>query len=297
MKILLFGVNGQVGWELNRSLQPLGEVIALDRSEADFSRPDSLRSIVAQSAPDVIVNATAYTAVDAAEDDVDGAVSVNTDSVKVLAEQALSAGALLIHYSTDYVFDGSLERPYTEDDMPSPINVYGRTKLEGERVVAESGCDYIIMRTSWVFAARGKNFVRTILKLARERDSISIVDDQVGAPTWARSIADITAHVIRSTDSAGDGNFHEIYHLTSDGSCSWYDFAKKIIELARNYEDLKVAVHSITSDEYPFKARRPANSLLSTARLREVFGVSVLSWDKALELCMEEVYQEGKLKP
>ncbi|MCA1767140.1 MAG: dTDP-4-dehydrorhamnose reductase, partial [Idiomarina sp.] len=192
MKILLFGKNGQVGWELNRSLQPLGEVIALDRDEADFSRPESLREIVRKIKPDVIVNAVAYTAVDKAEAEEALAATINSIAPGVLAEEALSINALLIHYSTDYVFDGTKQGPYVETDVPKPINAYGRTKLAGEQVIQSSGCDYFIFRTSWVYASRGHNFLLTILRLAKERDELNIVADQIGSPTSARLIAETT---------------------------------------------------------------------------------------------------------
>ena len=226
MKILLFGKNGQVGWELNRSLQPLGEVVALSREEADFSNPESLRKIVSEISPDVIVNAVAYTAVDKAEEEEELAAIINGVAPGILAEEALKINALLIHYSTDYVFDGAKDSPYIETDKPNPINAYGRTKLAGEVVIQSSDCDYLIFRTSWVYASRGHNFLLTMLKLASEREELSIVADQMGAPTTAKLIADTTALSIRQAmGEKQSGNFSsDLYHLATSGSTSWHGF-------------------------------------------------------------------------
>lgn len=234
--ILVLGKNGQVGWELNRVLQPLGKVIALDRSEADLSNPEGLRSQVKKFKPDVIVNAAAYTAVDKAEEEEGVAYSVNGASPGVLAEVCLSLGALLIHYSTDYVFDGSVDQAYIESDSPNPINIYGSSKLAGEQNIQSTGCDYLILRTSWVYASRGSNFLLTILRLASERDELNIVGDQYGAPTSARLIAETTSICIRqSIKERASGVFLSgIYHLTSSGCTTWHGFAEAAVSLSKN---------------------------------------------------------------
>ena len=294
MKILLFGKNGQVGWELNRSLQPLGEVIALGRKDADFSNPESLRVIVQEISPDIIVNAVAYTAVDKAEEEEELALLTNGDSVKILAEEALKIKALLVHYSTDYIFDGTKESPYNETDKPNPVNAYGRTKLVGELAAQSSGCDYLIFRTSWVYASRGNNFLLTMLKLAQEREELSIVDDQTGSPTSARLIADITAHCIKqSVKEKLFGVFSsDIYHMTSSGCTSWYGFTKEIVDLARTGLNLQLAIKdikAITASSYPTPAIRPMSSQLALTKLESVFIIELPDWKTTLQLCIEDL--------
>jgi len=235
MKILLFGCNGQVGWELQRSLSPLGELVALDfdsrEHHADFSRPEGLADTVRAVAPDVIVNAAAHTAVDRAESEPELARTLNATAPAVLAREAAARGAWLVHYSTDYVFDGSGSHYRGEDEQPGPLSVYGRTKLEGEQLIRASGCKHLILRTSWVYAARGSNFARTMLKLAAERERLTVIDDQIGAPTGAELLADVTAHAMRA--AARDPALGGTYHVAAGGETSWCGYARLVIEWAR----------------------------------------------------------------
>lgn len=293
MKILLTGCNGQVGWELARTLLPLGEVVALNREQADFSDLEKLRATVKSIQPDVMVNAAAYTAVDKAETERDLAFLINAQAVEVLAQEAKSLNALLIHYSTDYVFDGTKNVPYLEKDKTNPLNVYGESKLAGEQAIQASGADYLILRTTWVFAARGQNFVKSMLRLAAEREELNIVADQIGAPTWARLIAETTAHSLKhAQQERGTKTFISgIYNLTSAGETSWHGFAEKIIELARlqNYEFKNRVINPIPTSAYPLPAKRPANSRLSTERLTQRFGLIIPTWEETLKLCLEEL--------
>jgi dTDP-4-dehydrorhamnose reductase len=294
MKILLFGKTGQVGWELNRSLLPLGEVVALGRDHADFSAPESLREIVREIKPDVIVNAVAYTAVDKAEDEESLAAKINEDAPGVLAAEALKINALLVHYSTDYIFDGTKINPYSETDDPCPINAYGRTKLAGERLIASSGCAYLIFRTSWVYTPRANNFMLTILKLAQEREELSIVSDQIGAPTSARLIADTTILCVQQAikEKREDIFVSGIYHLTASEHTSWHGFATEIVKVASNKLNLKLIIKdikAIEATEYPTPAKRPINSQLDLKKLNDTFGVEMPDWKKTLELCIEEL--------
>lgn len=301
MKILLFGKNGQVGWELNRSLQSLDEIIALGREEADFSNPESLRNIVREIKPDVIVNAVAYTAVDKAEAEEKLAATINSVAPSILAEEALRINALLIHYSTDYVFDGAKKSPYVETDEPDPINAYGRTKLAGERAIQSSSCDYLIFRTSWVYASRGHNFLLTILKLAQEREELSIVADQIGSPTSARLIAETTILCIQQAMIEREkGVFSsDLYHLTSSGSTSWHGFAEQIVEIANQKLDLELKIKqikAIPTTDYPTPATRPINSRLVLQKLESVFNLKMPGWRNELELCLEEIDWDGSTK-
>ena len=294
MRILLTGQNGQVGFELERSLLPLGEVIAVGRQEADLSDSESLRRIVRETKPDVIVNAAAYTAVDKAEEEEELATAINGIAPGVLADEAKKQDALLVHYSTDYVFDGSKEEAYNEDDEPSPVNAYGRSKLAGERAIESSECNYLILRTSWVYAARGKNFVLTMLKLAAEREALSIVSDQIGSPTWARLIAGTSSHCIKQAYAERvAGNFDSgLFHLTAAGSTSWHGFAEQIVDMAVDKLDLHPNVRKINgipTSEYPTPARRPMNSRLAGTKLEKRFNVLMPSWEKCLGLCLEEM--------
>lgn len=288
MKILLFGKNGQVGWELNRCLQSLGEVVALGRDEADFSSPESLRKTIQEVSPDVIVNAVAYTAVDKAEEDEELAMAINGIAPGVLAEEALKQNALLVHYSTDYVFDGAKGSAYVEEDKPNPMNVYGRSKLAGEVAIQSSGCDYLIFRTAWVYSSRSSNFLLTMLRLARERDELSVVADQFGTPTWARMIAQVTSKIIGQIPSSEWHEYSGLYHLTASGKTSWHGFAQAIIDLARQ-DSSPVAVKPISSVEYPTPAKRPDFSVLDCARLNHRFGLSLPEWRESLSLCVEEM--------
>lgn len=294
MKTLLFGKNGQVGWELNRSLLPLGELIVLGRDVADFSKPESLRCLIRDISPDLIVNSVAYTAVDKAEGEEDLATVINATAPGVIAEESRKIGALLVHYSTDYVFDGTKKTPYTESDKPNPINVYGKTKLAGEELIKFSGCDYLILRTSWVYASRGNNFMLTMLRLAREREELNIVSDQVGSPTPARLIAEVTLICVRQAMQQRHRKefVSKIYHLTTVGGTSWYDFAVEIIHIAN--EKLHVVtnvkkINPIQAIEYPTPATRPSNSRLDTENLERDFYVELPSWKDSLNLCALEL--------
>jgi len=294
MKILVTGANGQVGWELARTLLPLGDVIAVDRSQADLSDLDGLRRMLQAHRPDVIVNAAAYTAVDKAETEQDLAFLVNGQAPGVLAEEAKKTGALLVHYSTDYVFDGGKDSVYTEQDATNPLNVYGASKLAGEKAIQDAGADHLILRTTWVYTARGHNFLKSILRLAAEREELKIVADQVGAPTWARLIAETTAHVVRQSQlERRQGQFDSgIYNLTSAGETSWHGFAEAIVEYARRQgnQNLKTRnIHPIPTTDYPLPATRPANSRLSVAKLEQHFGLQMPNWETAMRLCMQEL--------
>jgi dTDP-4-dehydrorhamnose reductase len=296
MKLLLLGCNGQVGWELQRSLLPLGEVItcdfdsSLDR-RADFSSPAAVADLVACVRPDVIVNAAAYTAVDKAESEPELARVINATTVGFVAEQAKRLGALMVHYSTDYVFDGSGASPRDELAPTGPLSVYGVTKLDGENLIRASGCRHVILRTSWVYAARGHNFIKTMLRLAGERDALSVIDDQVGAPTGADLLADVTAHVIRRF-SEGRGEVGT-FHCAAKGETSWFGFARFVIEWARaNGQSIKVAsesVRPILTAQYPTLAARPLNSRLSTDKLARVFSLDLPHWQTGVERMLREI--------
>lgn len=283
MKLLLTGSNGQVGFELQRALAPLGELIALDRSLCDLAQPESIREAVRLHAPDFIVNAAAYTAVDRAESDSEAAYAVNTEALHVLGDEAARCGARVIHYSTDYVFDGSKAEPYTEDDELCPVNVYGASKAAGEVALRETCPDHLILRTSWVFGVHGANFVKTMLRLAAERERLNVVNDQFGAPTSAALIADVTAQIITRVVGTPMGKApFGTYHLTAGGVASWYDLADFVITSARaSGRTLKLpsgALQGIPTSDYPTPARRPVNSRLSTERLRQTFGLYLPDW-------------------
>lgn len=293
MRVLLTGRNGQVGWELQRALAPIGEVIATGRRELDLASADSIASAVRHARPDVIVNAAAYTAVDGAESELEFAMAVNGVAPGVLAEEARRLGAFIVHYSTDYVFNGTKNGPYVEGDATDPLNAYGRSKLAGEQAVQAASAGHYIFRTSWVYSARGSNFVRTILRLARERSELKIVDDQIGAPTWARTIADLTAQAL-AYGSAGIERLREragLYHLTAAGAVSWFDFAHAILETAQSAFPAmsNPRLVPIASGGYPSPARRPSNSVLDCSRFSAVFGVKPPSWRAPLGQCIEEL--------
>ena len=293
MKILLFGKNGQVGWELNRSLQSLSDVITLDREQADFSNPESLRQIIQEIKPDVIINAVAYTAVDKAEEEESLAEKINSIAPAVLAEEALKIGALFVHYSTDYVFDGSKNSPYLETDTANPINVYGRTKLAGEQAVRSSGCDYLIFRTSWVYASRGHNFLLTMLKLAKDRDELSVVSDQTGSPTSARLIADTTLVCLQQSIKERFTRIFSshLYHLTTSGKTSWHGFAEEIMRVAKE-QGLPVNVKNISqvpTSSYPTPAKRPLNSQLGLNKIESNFTIKMPDWKVALKTTIQDI--------
>jgi dTDP-4-dehydrorhamnose reductase len=295
MKILLFGKNGQVGWELQRALAPLGEVIALDADStglsADFSNPESLISTVREVAPHWIVNAAAHTAVDKAESESDLARAINATAPGVLAREAAALGAWLMHYSTDYVFDGSGSTARAEDAPTGPLGVYGATKLEGEELIRASGCQHLIFRTSWVYAARGGNFARTMLKLAQERDALKVIDDQIGAPTGADLLADLTAHAMRSV--APQPQHGGTYHAVASGHTSWHGYATHVIENARSrgvpIRVAREAIAAVPTSAFPTPARRPANSRLNTEKLCNTFGLQLPDWQSGVDRMLAEV--------
>ena len=296
MKILLLGCNGQVGWELQRALAPLGAVTACDfdspgELQADFSQPESLAPLVQRLRPQVIVNAAAHTAVDKAESEPALAQALNATAPGVLAREAAALGALLVHYSTDYVFDGSGTAPRTEDAPTGPLSVYGRTKLEGEELVRTSGARHLILRTSWVYAARGGNFARTMLRLAAERESLNVISDQIGAPTGADLLADVTAHAIRALERGH--TLQGTYHCVAGGETSWFDYARFVIEWARAHgQPIKVApdaILPIPTSAYPTPAQRPLNSRLDTSRLCQAFGLELPDWQRGVERMLREV--------
>ena len=284
LKILLTGASGQVGYELARSLQGVGEVVALDRAQLDLSDLDQVRDVIRRVRPGLIVNPAAYTAVDKAEAEPALAHRVNAEAPGVMAQEARALGAAMVHYSTDYVFDGTQPLARVEDDATGPLNVYGASKLAGEQAIAAAGIPHLIFRTSWVYGMRGKNFLLTMLRLARERDELRVVNDQHGAPTWSRTIADTTALVL-SQAHAGGGEWWKqnsgVYHLSAQGQTTWYEFTRAIVAQA----GLECRVVPITSAEYPVPARRPQYSALSSERLMARF-CHLPDWKEALRLCM-----------
>lgn len=289
MRILLTGVNGQVGWELQRTLAPLGEVVAADRSRIDLADTAAIRRAVDAIAPDLIVNPAAYTAVDKAEAESELAHAINAAAPGELAQAAAARGIPLVHFSTDYVFDGRKPTPYTEADAPNPLGVYGATKLAGEQAVACAGAPHLILRTSWVYGLRGRNFLLTMQRLLRERDSLAVVDDQFGAPTWSRLIAEATALVVaRWLDRPDQTATSGIYHLSCGGRTSWHGFTAAIrAHLAES--DAKLAsLTAIPTSGYPTPAARPANSQLDCDKLAATFGVRLPGWETALALCLEQ---------
>jgi len=293
VRILLTGKNGQVGWELSRSLALLGEVVAFDREGLDLAAPDQIVSAVRAVRPDVIVNAAAYTAVDRAESEPDAALTINAVAAGILAEQAKRAGALLVHYSTDYVFDGAKDGPYAEEDPPNPLNAYGRSKLAGEYSIRAVGAAHLILRTSWVYAARGKNFFMTILRLLREKSAPRIVADQIGAPTSAGALADATAELLRRHDPPLLARMSGIYHATAGGSTSWHGFATQIARLEQAALPQMPCIVPIPSSEYPLPAARPKNSRLSNEKLLRCFGVKLPPWEACLEACHAQLRRAG----
>jgi dTDP-4-dehydrorhamnose reductase len=295
VKILLLGKNGQVGWELQRSLALLGEVVAVDIDSAppwrlDFLDPGALHSLVGAAAPQLIVNAAAHTAVDKAEAEPDLVRAVNATAVGILANEAAARDAWLVHYSTDYVFDGSGSAPWTERSTPAPLSVYGRSKFEGEELIRASGCRHLIFRTSWVYAARGDNFAKTMLRLARTRESLAVIDDQIGAPTGADLLADLTAHAVRIARARPE--LSGTYHAVAAGETSWHGYARHVVEFARaRGEALRVAADAIApipSSAYKQAAPRPKNSRLDTTRLRTAFDVVLPAWQQGVDRMLTE---------
>lgn len=303
LRLLVTGATGQVGWQLQRTLAPLGQVVACTRSQLDLADPEATAKFVRDLAPDVVVNAAAYTNVDKAESEPEMAHNVNAVAPERIGNELARTGGLVIHYSTDYVFDGARPGAYDENDPTAPLNVYGETKLAGEQHIAASGCAHVILRTTWVYDTRGKNFLRTVLRLAREREELRMVGDQHGAPTWARAIAEATAQIVarcaHRRDSSGWG-YGGIFHLTADGTTTWAGFAQQILE---EYESLAAwpadtgefgspllakRVVPITSDQYKTAARRPHNSVLSNAKLQATFGLRLPDWKVLLRLALQD---------
>ncbi|MFO1336662.1 MAG: dTDP-4-dehydrorhamnose reductase [Burkholderiaceae bacterium] len=297
MKILLFGKGGQVGWELQRALAPLGELVAVDfdstELHGDFSRPEALAATVQAVRPAVVVNAAAHTAVDKAESEPEVARALNATAPGVIAREAAALGATLVHYSTDYVFDGSGQAPRAEDAATGPLSVYGRTKLEGEQLVQASGCRHLTLRTSWVYAARGGNFAKTMLRLAGEREQLNVIDDQIGAPTGAELLADATAHALRAM--AQNPDLGGLYHLVAGGETSWHGYARLVIEWARAHgQPVRVAadqVLPIPTSAYPTPATRPLNSRLDTAKFQRDFGLRLPDWQAGVTRMLREVLE------
>ena len=297
LKILLLGKNGQVGWELQRSLAPLGEVLALDRHSpqyyGDLSKPEELAQAVLACKPDFIVNAAAHTAVDKAESEPELAKVLNTDAPAALAKVAAQVGAWLVHYSTDYVFDGSGTHARQEGEGTGPLGVYGQTKLDGEKAIVASGCKYLIFRTSWVYAARGGNFAKTMLRLAQERDKLNVINDQYGAPTGADLIADVTAHAMRRVLNTQNISFSGVYHLVASGETTWHGYARYVVEKAKAIkpeQGWRVAdIAPVPTSAFPAVAARPLNSRLCTQKLQQSFGLVLPPWQQGVERMLAEI--------
>lgn len=294
MKILLTGKHGQVGFELQRALAPLGEIVAVDHHECDLADPAAIRRLVAEVAPQIIVTPAAYTAVDKAESEPELAHAINATAPGILGQEAKKLGALVVHYSTDYVFDGTKQGAYTEDDVPNPQSVYGKTKRAGEQALQQSGADHLIFRTSWVFGAHGGNFAKTMLRLAAERDALKIVADQYGAPTSAALLADVTAQAIGRYQREGRASFpFGLYHLVAGGLTTWYAYAQTVVraaEAAGKPLKLKAAdIVPIATTDYPLPASRPANSHLDTSRLQAAFGLHLPDWQVGLEHVLQQI--------
>ena len=296
MKLLLLGSNGQVGWELQSPMAALGKLKACDRSTLDFIDLDGLRKLIRSYKPDVIVNAAAYTDVDKAESDEENAFQVNSKAVDLLAQEAKVLDAWLIHYSTDYVFDGEKMSPYTEEDKTNPLSVYGKTKLQGEEAIKKSKCKYLIFRTSWLFGTHGKNFFKTIIKLAKERDELRVVSNQIGAPTSAELVADVTSLCLYriAQNSLSSKEISGIYHLTSTGKVSWYDFAKYVIIEAQKFGGVFLTnpenIIAVNTSEYVLPAKRPVNSLLDTQKLCKTFNLYLPAWQIHADRAIKELY-------
>ncbi len=291
-RILLIGANGQVGWELRRTLAPVGTVIAASLQgeygpKLDLGSPESLAQVVAEAAPDAVVNAAAYTAVDRAESDAAMAHRINAEPLRILGELLKDRGVPVIHYSTDFVFSGTATRPYREDDEPGPLSVYGSTKLAGERLLLDSGVPAVVLRTSWIYGVRGQNFLLTMLRLFAEKDELRVVDDQIGAPTWSRMLAEVTAQVLHRM-LRGEVDLEQVaglYHVTAGGETSWYGFAKAILDAS----GLGCKLLPIPSSEYRSPARRPAYSVLDNTKLQETFGLALPDWRVSLNQCLEDL--------
>jgi len=295
--ILITGKNGQVGWELQRSLMSLGHVVAVDRQRMDLSNNQSIIDCIRDVKPDIIVNTAAYTAVDKAEEEKELAMQVNGIAPGVIAEEAKKLGSLLIHYSTDYVFDGTKETPYVETDEPNPINEYGRTKLAGERAIQLSGCKYLIFRISWVYGARGNNFLLTMFRLMMERDELNVINDQVGVPCWSRLVSDVLMLCIYRLleDLEGMEEVGELFHLCPYGSTSWFGFSQYIQKYLEDHQYTSsdsVKIKSITTEEYGGEVSRPKHSVLDTSKLCDQFGVKFPYWEAGVDLCLSDIFSK-----
>jgi dTDP-4-dehydrorhamnose reductase len=290
-KILILGQHGQVAWELQRTLASLGQITVLGSQALDLANPDAIRDQVRSIQPDIIVNAAAYTAVDKAESDVDLCMSINAIAPGILAELARESQALLVHYSTDYVFDGTKTSPYLETDLTNPLSVYGASKLAGEQAIIQADCAHLIFRTTWVYGDRGKNFLLTILRLAAEKPELKIVADQIGSPTWSRAIAEATAQVIAQCRQ-DRASVKGLYNLSAAGTTSWHGFATEIVDRARSINpELDLAIEQILpipATDYPTPAQRPANSVLDSSKLLADFGVQLSDWQMSLDQCMQK---------
>ena len=287
-RILIIGKNGQVGWELCRTLAPLGDVTAVDFPEIDLSNPDSLRQHITQSRPNIIVNSAAYTAVDKSESEPELAMKINGVAPGILAEEARKSGALLVHYSTDYVFDGTKQSPYLESDKSNPLGTYGRSKLAGDEAVQQVGGNHLIFRLCWVYGARGQNFLLTMMRLAREREKLRVVKDQVGCPTWSRMIAQATTQALIRILTIGDFSaFTGLYHLASSGITSWHGFAEKIVQLMPSEGKKCTIVEAITTAEYPTPAKRPVYSVMDCGKLEKAFKIRLPDWENGLRQTLD----------
>jgi dTDP-4-dehydrorhamnose reductase len=288
-RILLIGKIGQVGWELRRTLASLGSLVCVDFPEIDLTDGASIRKSVRNTAPTLVINAAAYTAVDKAETEPDRCQQINGVAPGILAEEAKKLGALLVHYSTDYIYDGTKSTPYVEDDLPNPLGAYGRSKLAGDQAVIQAGANHLIFRLCWVYGARGQNFMLTMMRLAREREKLRVVHDQRGCPTWSRLIAETTALALKQTLAATDpAAFTGVYHLAASGQTSWHGFADAIVGLMPEEGKKCKAVEPISTSEYPTPAKRPPYSVLSCEKLKRTFGLQLPDWQKSLEQVMEK---------
>lgn len=300
MKILLFGKGGQVGWELQRSLAPLGELVAMGAKSqdmcGDFTNLEGIAQTVRAVAPDIIVNAAAHTAVDKAESEPELSRTVNALAPGVLADEAKRNGSWLIHYSTDYVFDGSGDKPWLETDQAGPLSIYGQTKLEGEEAIRAAGCQHLIFRTSWVYAARGGNFAKTMLRLAQERECLTVINDQIGAPTGAELLADVTVHAIRTALQRPEVS--GLYHLVANGQTSWHGYARFVIDFARQAGiEIKVGpegIQPVPTSAFPLPAQRPKNSRLDTSKLQNIFELNLPPWQVGVARMLEEILVSGE---
>jgi dTDP-4-dehydrorhamnose reductase len=289
-RILVIGKIGQVGWELRRTLASLGPLVCIDYPEVDLTDGNSIRRWVREVAPAVVVNAAAYTAVDKAETETDLAMKINGVAPGILAEEAKKMGALLVHYSTDYIFDGTKTEPYVEDDTPNPLGAYGRSKLAGDQAIQQVGGNHLIFRLCWVYGARGQNFLLTMQRLAREREKLRVVRDQIGSPTWSRMIAEATALSLKQVLAARDASaFTGVYHLSASGHTSWHGFAESIVRLMPDEGKKCRQVEAISTAEYPTPAKRPANSVLSCEKLKRTFGLCLPHWEESLKLVLDKV--------